>query len=272
LRGPGQDFSAEEFSPVSLLKGAGAVDASRSQAVTDLSREDLIRVVGMFLGDVLTHYGIWFTETVHHHGIETAVRLEKEVLDRYFPAALARLAPHFGIELDGRIPRALKSKSREDLLLLAGDIAKTWLTGDGLWFQAVEGSVDMTAAKVGNDMCWSHFARMEAFKIRNFLGADVGEGLQALEKCLKLRIYTTINAHSSSWDEDGSLLFSMTECRVQSARRRKELDDYPCKSAGMTEYTEFSKEIDSRIRTECVWCPPDRVPDEQFCMWRFRID
>jgi len=29
--------------------------------ITDLSKEELIRLVGVFLGDVLVHYGMWFT-------------------------------------------------------------------------------------------------------------------------------------------------------------------------------------------------------------------
>lgn len=246
--------------------------SARPMDITELPKEELLRLVGVFLGDVLVHYGMWFTETLHTLGPEEALKREDLVLRRYAPLALDRLAPHFGIELDNGVPRLLLEKSREDLLLLIADIAKTWVTSDGLWFQAVESVSGMETAKAVNDTCWSHFAQMEAFKIRMHLGIGDGEGLSALERALKLRIYSTINAHESSWDEDGSLLFRMTECRVQSARRRKQLDDYPCKSAGIVEYSTFTRAIDRRIKTECVWCPPDRVPDEEFCMWRFRIE
>jgi hypothetical protein len=245
--------------------------SKKAMDITELPKDELLRLVGIFLGDVLVHYGMWFTETLHTLGSEEALKREREVLNAYAPLALNRLAPHFGIELEDGIPRALLEKSREDLLLLIADIAKTWVTSDGLWFQAVESVSGMDTAKAVNDSCWSHFAQMEAYKIRMHLGIGVREGLPALEKALKLRIYATINAHESSWDEDGSLLFRMTECRVQSARRRKQMDDYPCKSAGIVEYSNFTRAIDPRIETECVWCPPDRVPDEQFCMWRFRM-
>ncbi|HMK34322.1 MAG TPA: DUF6125 family protein [Desulfomonilaceae bacterium] len=240
--------------------------------VTELSREGLLEMVSLLLGDVLVHYGMWFTETVKHMGVRTALEREKEVLKQYYPLAANRLAPHFGIEMTDGLPTALASKSREELLLLIADIAKTWLTGDGLWFQALEAKFDMNRAKVVNDVCWSHFAHMEAFKIKQFLELGDSGGLHALEQALSLRIYSTINAYSTSWDLDGSLLFKMTECRVQSARRRKDMEDYPCKSAGIIEHTEFATEIDSRISTECVWCPPDRVPDQEFCTWRFRMN
>jgi hypothetical protein len=240
--------------------------------ITELPKEDLLHMVGIFLGDVLVHYGMWFTESVHEVGPEQALEFDSRILPRYAASVLQRFAPHFGIELENGIPRVLAEKSREELLLLIGDLAKTWVVGDGLWFQAVESSTGMERAKEINDVCWSHFAQMEAFKIRRYLGLDKNGGLHALEKAMRLRIYSSINAHASSWDADGSLLFSMTECRVQAARRRKQMEDYPCKSAGIVEYTLFARAIDPRIKTQCVWCPPDRVPDEAFCTWRFTME
>lgn len=91
--------------------------------ITDLSKEELIRLVGVFMGDVLVHYGMWFAETVHSQGIETALRMDDRILSTYFSRALARIGPHFGIQMDGDVPRVLSSKSREELLLLIADIA-----------------------------------------------------------------------------------------------------------------------------------------------------
>jgi hypothetical protein len=244
----------------------------RSLETTELSKEDLIGLVGLYLGELFVHYGLWFAETVRHHGTEKALGLEEEVLDQYVPRALQRLAPHFGIEMEGKLPRALAAKSKEDLLLLIGDIAKLWLAGDGLWFQAVESSMGMRDAKLVNDACWFHFALMEAFKIRRCLRIGPDQGLKGMEQALKLRIYCNVNAHSTSWEADGSLLFTMTECRVQSARRRKGLEDYDCKSGGIVEYSQFAAGIDPRIKAECVWCPPDRIPTDEFCKWRFRLE
>ena len=63
----------------------------------------------------------------------------------------------------------------------------------------------------------------------------------------------------------------MNECRVQSARKRRGLPDYPCKSAGVVEYTHFATGMDPRITTECIGCPPDPHPEEWYCAWRFRL-
>jgi hypothetical protein len=68
-----------------------------------------------------------------------------------------------------------------------------------------------------------------------------------------------------------SVVFQMNDCRVQSARTRKGLEDYPCKSGGIVEYTYFARAIDDRIATECIGCPPDAHPKEWCCAWRFTL-
>lgn len=236
-----------------------------------LSRDDLLNLVGIYLGDVLAHYGMWFTEAVHRLGIEKTLELEQRVLSRYFPSAVKRLARHLGIQLEETIPAFINSMSRQDLRGFMKNIAKTWVTGDGLWFQEVEKVEGIDVAKQINDACWAHFAAMEAHKIRNFLSLPREGGLNGLAEALKFRIYSSINSNDMRWSDDGSLVFAMNECRVQSARIRKNLPAYPCKSAGMVEYSEFAYGIDNRIKTQCIICPPDPLSENQFCAWRFSI-
>ena len=40
--------------------------------------------------------------------------------------------------------------------------AVNWLANDGVWFQAVEFSSNMTDAKACNDACWQYFSPFEA--------------------------------------------------------------------------------------------------------------
>jgi len=65
-------------------------------------------------------------------------------------------------------------------------------------------------------------------------------------------------------------VFTMRECRVQTARRRKGLPDFPCKSVGIVEYTVFAKTVDPRIETRCITCPPD-VTGGLACSWEFTL-
>jgi hypothetical protein len=85
-------------------------------------------------------------------------------------------------------------------------------------------------------------------------------------------MYSRINVQTVVDESENAISFQMNDCRVQSARKRKGLADYPCKSAGMVEYTTFARAIDPRIKTECIGCPPDEHPEEWFCAWRFTLE
>ena len=123
-----------------------------------------------------------------------------------------------------------------------------------------------------NDSCWAQFSPFEAASIKNFLNLGEQPGLEGLKRALGFRVYGTINVQSIVEVDDNSFIFQMNDCRVQSARKRKGLADYPCKSAGLVEYTYFARAIDKRITTECVGCPPDEHPEEWFCAWKFILN
>ena len=84
-------------------------------------------------------------------------------------------------------------------------------------------------------------------------------------------MYANINVQSIVDEGPNSFVFQMNDCRVQAARKRKGLDDYPCKSGGLVEYTYFARAVDDRIETECIGCPPDAHPEEWYCAWRFSL-
>ncbi len=91
-----------------------------------------------------------------------------------------------------------------------------------------------------------------------------------LAKALQYRLYARVNEQRMVWGNDGALCYEMVACRVQQARRRKNLPDFPCKPVGIVEYSQFAQTIDPRIRVECVACPPDPVGNK-FCSWRFTL-
>ena len=66
------------------------------------------------------------------------------------------------------------------------------------------------------------------------------------------------------------LRFTMDRCRVQDARRRKGLPDFPCRPVGIVEFTTFARTIDPRIVTTCLHCPPDPSAGTA-CAWEFAL-
>ena len=184
---------------------------------------------------------------------------------------MKRLAKTLDFEMKDDIPVPLLDFSEEKLFTVKEKIASNWLANDGVWFQAIEFTKGMDDAKRCNDACWARFSPFEAWAVKRFLQLPENAGLAGLKRAMPFRLYAAINTQSIEYESPDSIIFKMNDCRVQSARKRKGLNDYPCKSAGVTEYTAFAKAIDPRIITECIGCPPDEHPDEWYCAWRFSI-
>ncbi len=166
----------------------------------------------------------------------------------------------------------LRKLDKETLIDMLGDQAKNWLAHDGLWFQAVENAFDMeTAVKLDRE-AWIVFTQIEAKRIMRLHDIEPNQGLAGLEKALQYRMYARINTQSTHFVDENTLRFEMNDCRVQSARKRKNLPDFPCKPVGIAEYAYFAHTVDNRIRTEVVSCPPDPHPDEYYCAWSFTLE
>jgi hypothetical protein len=166
----------------------------------------------------------------------------------------------------------LLSLPKETLIDMLEDQSKNWLAHDGLWFQAVERHFGMEEAIKLDKEAWTIFTQIEAKRIMRLHGIEPGGGLAALKKALRFRLYARINEQSLIDEGPNRLRFEMNDCRVQSARKRKGLDDFPCKPVGVAEYAYFAYTIDPRIRTEVICCPPDAHPEEYYCAWQFTLE
>jgi len=165
----------------------------------------------------------------------------------------------------------LNELSKEELIEIIVDDAKNWLAHDGLWFQAVESKHGMEEAIDADRAAWEKFTDIEAKRIMARLHIAPGGGIPALIECLRHRLYARLNLQECIEVSANRVVFRMVDCRVQSARKRKGLADFPCKSVGIVEYSEFARTIDPRIETRCLACPPDAHPDEYWCAWEFTL-
>jgi hypothetical protein len=228
---------------------------------------DNVEALAGIIRQLAAHYGLWLAESVHQLGLDTALDAEAQAGDRLQAILTDKLERALGREpgglLAGADPAAL---DRAAQALRTG-----WLAADGVWFQAVEKLAGMDAAKRVNDTCWTRFAPLEARRAKANLHLPERGGIPALKAGLAARMYGRLNKWEFAGETDTSLIFRMTDCRVQTARKRRGLDDYPCKSGGIAEYTGFAREIDPRLRCECIGCPPDPHPEEWACAWRFTL-
>jgi hypothetical protein len=243
--------------------------APKSQA--DLNKDLKAMLIMDFFHRIMIHHAMWFAEVQHQYGREKAYEILKEAYQRSSWTQLSRLGKTLDFELKEGVPSPFLDLPDEKLDKLLESVAINWLANDGIWFQAVEFQHGLMDAKRCNDTCWAQFSPFEAWSIRNFLGLPENPGLEGLKQALQFRLYATINKQSIVEESPTSFVFRMNECRVQAARKRKGLEDYPCKSGGLVEYTTFAQAIDARIRTECISCPPDAHPGDYYCAWRFSL-
>ncbi len=168
--------------------------------------------------------------------------------------------------------KELKDFSKEELIGLLEDASKNWLTHDGLWFRAVEDKFGIETAVELDRKAWEKFTVIEAKRIMDRHGIEPGGGIPALIQALNFTLYAYINVQEIKEMSDNHCVFHMNSCRVQEARKRQGLPDFPCKSVGIVEYSGFAKTIDPRIKTTCLVCPPDPHPPDVWCAWEFRLE
>lgn len=238
---------------------------------SELTKAENIKLIFDFWHRSAMHHAIWFSQVQKHLGTKVAFEKLSKVYSTSYEIQMKRIAKVLGFELEEGVPSPLLELADEKIEELKNAVAVNWLANDGVWFQAVEFEHGMSSAKICNDNSWAEFSPVEAWSIKKLLGLPASPGLEGLKKALMFRVYATINIQSIVEETESSFIFQMNECRVQSARKRKGLDDYPCKSGGIVEHTTFASAIDKRIKTECVCCPPDKHPDEYYCAWKFSI-
>lgn len=165
----------------------------------------------------------------------------------------------------------LEKLSKDELIELIDTYSKNWLAMDGVWFQSVEKKFGMDEAIFHDEEAWKRYTVIEAKRIKEFLHLGENSGLEGLEKALMFRFYANLNENFVERTNDGALIYTVTKCRVQHARKSKGMELHPCKSVAIFEYSGFARTIDERIKTECLSCYPDVTDEKCSCRWKFTI-
>ncbi len=238
----------------------------------DQEKINTARLIIDFFHRIMMHHAIWYAEVQHQFGRDNALKILETAYKMSYDIQMKRLAKILNFEIKDDVPDLLLNMDMQELEELRNNVAINWLANDGVWFQAVENKYGMFDAKRCNDSGWGQFSPFEAWSVAKYLNLPKSPGLEGLKKALNFRLYAFINKQEITDETNNSFVFKMNDCRVQSARKRKGLDDYPCKSAGIVEYRSFAESIDPRIKTECIACPPDKHPENWFCAWKFSIE
>jgi len=129
----------------------------------------------------------------------------------------------------------------------------------------------MDTALALDRVVWEQFAVIEARRIKERLALPEKGGLDALEIAFKNRLVSLLNKLEIFRPDKNTLIVTTKTCRVQAARTRKGMAQFPCRSVGMVEFPVFARTIDARIMTTCLSCPPETLPGTPYCSWKFTL-
>lgn len=129
---------------------------------------------------------------------------------------------------------------------------------DGFWFLGVEDTFGYDAAIKINEEVWARMGRLMTHEIKQRFGIEQ-KGLEAFVKVIRVYPWFLITQYQIEVNDD-EVFIGAPHCPSQEARLKRGMSEYSCKDMHRREFESIIKEVDEKIRVECLFAPPDPHP------------
>jgi len=160
--------------------------------------------------------------------------------------------------------------SGEELRSYVEFLLKQFRRADGFWFLGVENTFSYDAAIKMSQEVWHRMGKIMTREIKERFSIKE-KGLQGLARVLGYFPWAMISGYEIETKDD-EIMIAIAHCPSQEARLRKGVGEYNCKGMHLGEFMSIAGEVDSDIKVECLFAPPDPHPKELFCKWRFSMN
>jgi hypothetical protein len=161
----------------------------------------------------------------------------------------------------------LKELPKEILAKLVKKLSMDIFTMDELWFKEVQNRDGVEVAFDFDVKTWGKFGGIDARRTARMLNLTE-KGINGLSKVLPVCFLISEAREYEVEIGDKTLTYTVIDCKTQERWMKAGNKEMVCKPVGVAFWQEFATFLD--LEVECLFCPPDKHPENAWCKWIFR--